>query len=514
MSQVTLITTKGGKPTPYRDSVLSFAMKGGDKNSATIMNFQGSLPLGKPYGIIQTTYSNPLSLSFNESTRKVFINPGVFMAYGRLCEIEEQGEVMDFSSITPASTDRVFYVVYVVIDVNDAVVNSISIRLTEPTAQPVNIDALQDQDDLYLREYGVFMMPIAQFSYSPIQSGGHYFADYQRIPEVFDEDTIQIAGDVLEEGTIGGYSVQQMLEHNDNGRVLPKFKKASNVDAEADYESQERRLISDKKYPGIGDNIPGYSIAEIGNAFGEVGNSIELPSDMSGMVTYKRFKLLDLTNSFAENGFSFEKILPCDCAHLMRIRIMLRNAFIKAKGKYVKYELFGIENWFGSRNGLYADTDTLSQLIGGDVMCEEYISYPVRHSYSEFTYLTTTMCRLSDGKWGSSLCGRFYHRETNSKNFLLFWGEFQDEAHQREGYRGFIDANYVSQVYTNYMDLIVEDVGNDMVKITMTGLPSTGRLSHEGEGSWYTCEFLPLEVEEASGSILIEFTYFGNAFGD
>ena len=48
MPEITLITKKNGRPTPYGDSALSFAMKGGDVTINVIQNFSGSLKLGKP----------------------------------------------------------------------------------------------------------------------------------------------------------------------------------------------------------------------------------------------------------------------------------------------------------------------------------------------------------------------------------------------------------------------------------------------------------------------------------
>ena len=69
MPEINLITTKNGRPTPYGDSALSFAMKGGDVTINVIQNFSGSLKLGKPYGIINDGTSDPLGLTFDETNR-------------------------------------------------------------------------------------------------------------------------------------------------------------------------------------------------------------------------------------------------------------------------------------------------------------------------------------------------------------------------------------------------------------------------------------------------------------
>ena len=84
MPQIRLITTKGSRVTPYDDSVIAFAMKGGDGHIGEFSVFKTSLERGKPYGIVEADYDDPLGLEFDQVNRLVYIKPGLFMAYGRL----------------------------------------------------------------------------------------------------------------------------------------------------------------------------------------------------------------------------------------------------------------------------------------------------------------------------------------------------------------------------------------------------------------------------------------------
>lgn len=504
MSKVTLITTKESKPTPYRDSVLSFAMKGGDKTSATVLNFQGSLPLGKPYGIIKTTYQNPLSLTFNESTRKVYINPGVFMAYGRLCEIAEQGLVMDFASITPASTDRVFYVVYVVIDVNDAVVNSAQIKLTEPTSQPVNIDALQDQDDLYMREYGVFMMPIAQFSYSPISSGGQYFSDYSLIPEVFDEETVQIADDLLDNedvnGTIGEALIKNIFEFS-QGNMTNKFSNASNVDAEENYEALEGSYSTPEE-------VPGYSISEVASSFGEVGDSRQISSDLAGILTYRRIKITSIGKDFATASYSFEKEIDFDWDHVCAIKLFFNGLMLEARTIYEQKEIlsFGASAWFGgSGDGVITNFDALKEPFG--------LTGIEDRSANELVFVLYGVLRRPIGE--------------SHKSDLHFEQAYWDEEAQRYRANGMVSYQELIDLIgipiaafdigsTCYLIMKITKTGNGKrAKIKMEGVGDSGWLYRWGGGLDFSyCDYQPLRVDKASGSMWIELQYEGAAFND
>lgn len=547
MPEITLITKKNGRPTPYGDSVLSFAMKGGDVTINVIQNFSGSLKLGKPYGIINDGTSDPLGLTFDETNRKVYVKKGLFMAYGRLCEIPEDGLVIDFSSITPSSTNKVYYVIYAIIDVNDAVVNSATIAISDPGSAFVNIDALQDQDDLYLREYGLFRMPIGQFSYSPTQLGGHYFDDYQKIPTTYDDGTVQVTDSIEQTGLIGSKSPTEIfeMESTSRGNVLTeKFLKADNTDAEASYETNEpwtcpnchNRVSSGKQCTSCGNMKPGYSIAEVAEAFGEVGDSHEFSETLDGLITYRRMKVFDLDNSFGTSGMSFEKEFECDWDKLISLKFLFDSVVLCARCVYEHKEIvaFGASGWFGGSNEWETEfySDTMEEAHSSD---PGYSSKPkikvkqggqygliadisaVLPPFGKNDFSDRSVTKIVYQLWGHLETFDHHHCELHISKAVYRSDHERYLPENISGYHNLIDLIGIPTVSfqsgdTVFATIIVEKVtGEKKVKISMTGEGASGWLYYPYTNYF---EYRSLQVDKASGSLNVEFQYEGAPFGD
>lgn len=541
MSQIVLNTTLGARIHPYNDSIIAYMAKGGDESSGAIQNYLSSLKLGKPYGILKTSYVDPLGLEFDEASKSIYLKPGLFMAFGRLCEVPERGLVKSLASEAFTTTDKVYYTVYALIDVNDSTKNDAQIMITSASAYPENFDSLQDQDDLFVRKYGAFRMPIGQFSYKVTNSEGSRFADYKKIPTEYEIGTRQIAKRIDASGQIGGSSISQIFEIDENGRNTASFNNASNEESTELFDS-EYENNGMQRYSAY-ESIPGYSIADEASNFGTLSDNAEIGSDLAGVLTYKRFKLLDLTKDFGTEAMDQEVEVDCDWDHLVAIKFFFDGFKIFARCSFEDKAVasFGGSGWFGGgseyEKTYYTDVDGLEEVpqeegddskdrprvkvrLGGSYgLLANYDKMKTPFGVTDFADRSVEEYRYQIygnlNTFGDHTCRIGIGKSSWSENYERYIPEGIDSYHYPIDLIGIHVADF-NHGGTVYGEILVSKNGNGKkAKIKLKGEGDSGWIYQWlGLLSFHWNDYRPLAVDYISGSMWIEFLYEGDVFGD
>ena len=212
-----LVTKEGGIVVSYHDASLFYATKGDG-----IDKLQESIP-DTPYGIINSKYGqHSLELRFDEEELTCYIKPGVFHVYGRQIEITEELEVYDFHATVESR--KMFCTVYAEISLEDYTHQMVSIKLDIAGASFKNFKVTGIQDDLYKLDHGVFQVPLARFSYTPVAET--HFQDSARVIPLLPDGARNNAKSLI--GNINGVPISTLMEMRlgvDN-TTTGKFEKA------------------------------------------------------------------------------------------------------------------------------------------------------------------------------------------------------------------------------------------------------------------------------------------------
>lgn len=307
-----LLTKENMKIKAYIDSAVFHLGKGNGNEKV------GSAINEVPYGIIDSTYSNPFELTFNTTNKTVSINPGILTCYGIQVELTALTQVFDFHSTTIAV--QMFCTVYLTVNFEDYTNQKCSLELDISGGGYKNFKIAMSQDNLYQLGHGVYHLPIARFIYTP---AGGTFSDYSLLIPLLENETRGTLINLTDDTNVGGSQKLSTLKVLEDEKT--KFNNASNVDALATYNSFGTLKNSD----------PGYSIAKIANAFGPKGNSTPIDSELTGLYTVKRVKLFDFDSSIAQSDVTnIDRVFSNDVEHIKWIRFYFKNVKFKAKFKY------------------------------------------------------------------------------------------------------------------------------------------------------------------------------------
>lgn len=263
-----LITKKSGIVVSYHDASIFYATKGDG-----IDKLQETMP-DVPYGIINSIYGqDSLNLRFSESDLICYLKPGVFHVYGRQIEIPEELEVLDFHTIV--ESNKTYCTVYAEISLEDYTQQRVQIKVDLSGANYKNFTATGIQDDLYRMDHGVYQVPIAHFTYTPV--GDVHFQNAERIIPFLADGTRNNAKNLI--GNINDVSISNLFEMKlgVNDTTTGKLNKASNEEALSRYNQASTHNSS----------TPGYSVAKESNKFG--GTSFD--QALTGVTTVKRYPL-------------------------------------------------------------------------------------------------------------------------------------------------------------------------------------------------------------------------------
>jgi len=296
-----LVTKAGGVVVSYHDASLFYATKGDG-----VDKLQESMP-DTPYGIINSKYGqHSLELRFDEEELTCYIKPGVFHVYGRQIEITEELEVYDFHATVESR--KMFCTVYAEISLEDYTHQMVSIKLDIAGASFKNFRASGTQDDLYKLDHGVFQVPLARFTYTPVAET--HFQDSARVIPFLADETRNNAKNLI--GNINNVPISTLMEMRlgvDN-TTTGKFEKASNVDALAIYNSIENH----------GPSSGGYSLAQEAQKLGIGPNANQFDAALTNIYTTKRTTLMSL-DGLGGSSYSISKTIAVDWSHVEKIRI-------------------------------------------------------------------------------------------------------------------------------------------------------------------------------------------------
>lgn len=319
-----LVTKAGGIVVSYHDASLFYATKGDG-----VDKLQESMP-DTPYGIINSKYGqHSLELRFDEEELTCYIKPGVFHVYGRQIEITEELEVYDFHATVESR--KMFCTVYAEISLEDYTHQMVSIKLDIAGASFKNFRVSGTQDDLYKLDHGVFQVPLARFTYTPVAET--HFQDSARVIPFLADETRNNAKNLI--GNINNVPISTLMEMRlgvDN-TTTGKFEKASNVAALQIYNSDPSHK------PGSG----GYSLAQVAQKFGIGPNANTIDATLTNIYTTKRTTLFSL-NGLGESVYTLDKTITVDWDHLETIRIGYTKGSFTSQW-YTQYS--GLFNWWG-----------------------------------------------------------------------------------------------------------------------------------------------------------------------
>lgn len=320
-----LVTKAGGVVVSYHDASLFYATKGDG-----VDKLQESMP-DTPYGIINSKYGqHSLELRFDEEELTCYIKPGVFHVYGRQIEITEELEVYDFHATVESR--KMFCTVYAEISLEDYTHQMVSIKLDIAGASFKNFRASGTQDDLYKLDHGVFQVPLARFTYTPVAET--HFQDSARVIPFLADETRNNAKNLI--GNINNVPISTLMEMRlgvDN-TTTGKFEKASNVAALQIYNSDPNHK------PGSG----GYSVAQIAQKFGIGPNANTIDAALTNIYTTKRGPTISLSG-IGTYKFTRTYSMSVDYSHIEKMRVGFSKGKITAGMNAMWKGLFTWWSW-------------------------------------------------------------------------------------------------------------------------------------------------------------------------
>lgn len=319
-----LITKEGGVVVSYHDASIFYVTKGDG-----VDKLQESMP-DTPYGIINSKYGQQsLNLRFDEEELVAYLKPGVFHVYGRQIEITEEIEVYDFHSTVESR--KMFCTVYAEVSLEDYTQQRVTINLDIAGASFKNFRVSGTQNDLYNLDHGVFQVPIARFTYTPVAET--HFQDSTRVIPFLADECRNNAKNLV--GTINQVPIPNLFEMllGSENATTGKLNKTSNVDALARYNADPTHQ------PGSG----GYSVAKEATKMGIGQGSTAVDATLTNIYTTKRTTLFSL-NGLGESVYTIDKTITVDWAHLETLRIGYTKGSFSAQW-YTQYS--GLFNWWG-----------------------------------------------------------------------------------------------------------------------------------------------------------------------
>lgn len=280
---IRLITKKTGRVFA-RVHCIMFYMGKGDNIS------------GKPYGIIPTTDDDPLGLTFDNTNRTISIKPGQLYCYGRQCIVTETTQVLDMTDW--ALSAKCLGTIYLRIDLVDTVDQDCRVGMVSGTVAYVDFDENMNHSNLYKRSNGTYDVPIARFVYDPDGPDDIYFSKYEKVIPELDEQARAYAKKVNNIGVTGanalldGAEVIKKAEHADQATEVTYF------------------------------------------------NDTQIRSDLSGLWTARRTKILDHSNFNFNASTSMNVAEKVDTAHLQYAHIFSESRYTRNSIDYDFYMKF------------------------------------------------------------------------------------------------------------------------------------------------------------------------------
>ena len=157
---IRLLTKNETQIRAYHDTVIYYSKMGNDNSD-------------NPFSILKSEYENPLAITTDNSTLKIYVNPGMLICYGRQIEITEKIEVYDFLK-SETTQGKKYVTIYLEINLEDVVNETVAFRVHVNTLAYENIKNVY-RDNLYRASHGIYLIPIGHLTFTP--SSANPFAD-------------------------------------------------------------------------------------------------------------------------------------------------------------------------------------------------------------------------------------------------------------------------------------------------------------------------------------------------
>jgi len=468
MNSLRIINKKEEKVLSSTDCALFYLGRGNDNSSAE----------GKPTGIVNSSYTTPFALVFDNANLKVYLNPGIAQIYGRQIELNAQMEAYDFHATALAA--RIYCNIYLELNLEDSVNQKVTLKMSLNGGNYKNFFTNGIQDNLQKLGHGVYQAPLNHFIYTPGEE--EPFSDEGFDMVILDGECRQSTRSLDDESLINDVPVPTLGTVEDG---IFKFEHADNSNGIAWYESSDKKETS-----------PGYSVADGTERIGLGEGSTSIDSQISGLQTVARIKLCNITNLFGMESCDIRVRLSIDWAHIQAIRLWFKNPNFKCRGKYrgSKTSTLGIPGWI---NQIICDTDINAEDNGGEYRDKVFI-----HDY---------WLQFNEGANGTQplyLNGDFHH-EGYSKSYLTL--------QSARGDNNYIDVtgiplgSYIRGTHT-YATIQITKESATRGMFRVKGEPGTGDLSWWiAFLDWGYYNYFSLDsVERAGGEVWADFIYKGN----
>lgn len=269
MARIELASKKGRIVTAYNDTVIFHATKGDDTNS-------------RPYGIVQSKYSNPFGISYDSGTREITLNPGIISIYGRQIELNEP-IILDILN-GALNSNKIYFIIYIELDITDFLNQRVMLLADYSNRGYTNFNNTKDQNNLYKMEAGIFKAPIRRFIFNPgAAEANNVFVDEGLACEIYDDECVSCSESIKLDGTINNIQLNNLFTF-EGGKL--KANSANNFSALQKYKAKTT----------FKNTTPGYSIASETEKIGIGDDATQIPSDLYNVYTVNRFTLCSLDN--------------------------------------------------------------------------------------------------------------------------------------------------------------------------------------------------------------------------